>query len=402
MRTPSVFSHPINLGLRHSGWIAAVLRRYKQLVGACRDAPAAGAKPALQDEARMQISELAVTGYERVLRVEDERSGYRAVIAIHNTALGPAVGGTRFWKYADVEAALEDALRLARGMTYKNALAGLPFGGGKSVLLVPDGALDREALFRAHGRAVESLGGTYFTAEDVGTSTDDMEIVSRETKYVGGRKGASGDPSPRTARGVFRAMQAAARWKWGSDDLRGKTVAIQGCGHVGSSLASQLAQAGARVMVSDIDRPRASAVAQECASKAVESAGIYGVEADVFAPCALGGILNDETIRKLKVAMVVGAANNQLLHPQHGRSLQERGILYAPDYAANAGGVINGCCLELLGWDLATTMRKIDAIYETMLGIFELAEREHVSPAEAADQLAEQRFLPVGNRRSAD
>lgn len=343
----------------------------------------------------MQMSELAVPGYERVLRVEDERSGYRAVIAIHNTALGPAVGGTRFWKYASFEAALEDALRLARGMTYKNALAGLPFGGGKSVLLVPGGACNREALFRAHGKAVESLGGKYITAEDVGTSTEDMEFVSRETKYVGGRKGASGDPSPRTARGVLRAMQAAARWKWGNDDLRGKTVALQGCGHVGSSLASQLTEAGAQVVVSDIDGKRAKAVAQECGGKAVESSAIYATQADVFAPCALGGILNDETIGKLKAEMVVGAANNQLLHPQHGRKLLQRGILYAPDYAANAGGVINGCCLELLGWDLASTMKKIDAIYDTMLGIFELAERKQVSPAEAADELAEQRFAPA-------
>ncbi|HEU5451913.1 MAG TPA: Glu/Leu/Phe/Val dehydrogenase dimerization domain-containing protein [Terriglobales bacterium] len=349
----------------------------------------------------MQISGLAIAGYERVLRVEDEGSGYRAVIAIHNTALGPAVGGTRLWKYADLEAALEDALRLARGMTYKNALAGLPFGGGKSVLLVPEGAYDREELFRVHGRVVESLGGTYITAEDVGTSTDDMEIVRRETKHVGGLKGASGDPSPRTARGVFRAMQAAARWKWGSDDLRGKTVAIQGCGHVGSSLASQLAQAGAQVVVSDIDRKRAAAAAQECSGKVVESAEIYGVAADVFAPCALGGVLNDETIAQLKVEMVVGAANNQLLDPQHGRKLQERGILYAPDYAANAGGVINGCCLELLGWDLAATMRKIDAIYDTMLGIFELAKGKDTTPAEAADRLAEKRFRPVANQGSA-
>jgi leucine dehydrogenase len=312
-------------------------------------------------------------------------------VVIHSTALGPAVGGTRYWSYQTEEEAVTDALRLARGMTYKNALAGLPCGGGKSIV-VRDDASDRERLFRAHGRLVNSFEGKYITAEDVGTSPSDMEYILKETSHVAGLQGRSGDPSPHTARGVFRAMQAAARQKWGSDDLGGRTVAIQGCGHVGYFLAGELARAGAKLLVADVDPVKVRRIVDEHGATEVLTEQIYSAAADVFAPCALGGVLNDQTIPQLKVSLVVGGANNQLLESRHGDLLQQRGILYAPDYAVNAGGVINGCCREMLGWDVAKTLAKTDAIYDTLLTIFEMADRERIPTYQAADRLAEERW----------
>jgi leucine dehydrogenase len=339
----------------------------------------------------MEIREVIVPGYERVVWGVEEASGYHGIVVVHSTALGPAVGGTRYWKYPGEAAALTDALRLARGMTYKNALAELPCGGGKSIIL-RDGALDREKIFRAHGRLVESCGGKYITAEDVGTSPADMELILKETRYVAGLKGKSGDPSPHTARGVFRAMQAAAKSRWGTEVLRDKVVAIQGCGHVGSGLAGELRRAGAKVLVTDMEPTRVDRVARQFGATAVTPERIYSVPADVFAPCALGGILNDDTIPLLRAGIVAGAANNQLLGPEHGDLLEKRGILYAPDYAANAGGVINGTCIEMLGWDAARAQRKVDAIYDTLLRIFEIAAREKIATSRAADRLAEDRL----------
>jgi len=340
----------------------------------------------------MNFRELRVPGYERVVCGTDEAAGYQGIVVIHSTALGPAVGGTRYWSYPAEDEAMTDGLRLARGMTYKNALAGLPFGGGKSIVLRKPGAVDREKLFRAHGRMVNSLGGKYITAEDVGTSPADMEYIVKETSYVGGLQGRSGDPSPHTARGVFRAMQAAAKVRWGTDDLQGKTVAIQGCGHVGYFLAGELARAGARLIVSDVDAAKVKKLVDDYRAAAVAPEEIYSADAHVFAPCALGGVLNDETIPRLKAELVAGAANNQLLEPRHGDVLEQRGILYAPDYAANAGGVINGCCRERLGWDLERTLAKTDAIYDTLLKIFELAQREKIATYQAADRLAEEQW----------
>jgi leucine dehydrogenase len=314
---------------------------------------------------------------------------------IHNTALGPAVGGTRYWSYTTEDDAITDGLRLARGMTYKNALAGLPCGGGKSIILHDSQAVDREKLFRAHGRLVNSLGGKYVTAEDVGTSPADMEYILKETDHVAGLQGRSGDPSPHTARGVFRAMQAAAKFKWGHDELSGKTVAIQGCGHVGYFLAGELARVGAKLIVSDVDPAKVKRVVEDHRATAVAPEEIYSVTADVFAPCALGGVLNDETIPKLKAEMVVGAANNQLLEPRHGDLLAQRGILYAPDYAANAGGIINGGCREIMGWDVPRTLAKVDGIYDTLLQIFEKAKREGIPTYQTADRLAEEKWKPV-------
>ncbi len=253
-------------------------------------------------------------------------------------------------------------------------------------------AQNRAELFHAHGRLVQSLAGKYVTAEDVGTSPADMEFVLQETPHVAGLQGRSGDPSPRTARGVFRAMQAAARHRWGSDDIRGKTVAIQGCGHVGYYLGGELHRAGAKLIVTDVDQERVKPMVMDYGAVSVPLEDIYSAPADIFAPCALGGVINDQTIPKLTAKMVVGAANNQLLEPRHGDLLEERGILYAPDYAANAGGIINGCCIEMMGWEAERTAQKLEAIYDTMLKIFEIAAREHVPTYQAADHLAEQRL----------
>jgi leucine dehydrogenase len=281
-------------------------------------------------------------------------------------------------------------------MTYKNAVAGLNLGGGKSVIIGNNRTTNREMIFRAHGRFVDSLGGRYVTAEDVGTSTGDMDFVHMETDYVAGLAGQSGDPSPVTAHGVFRAIQASARWRWDADSLEGKTVAIQGAGHVGSHLAQELHAAGANVIITDIDAERVKRVVDEVGARAVEPGEIYGVKADIFAPCALGGIINDKTIPQLKVEIVAGAANNQLLDERHGDELEERGILYAPDYVANAGGVIN-VYSELAGWDAARALRKADEIYNTLLGVFEIARADGIPTYQAADRLAERRLKAVAS-----
>ena len=341
----------------------------------------------------MNIRDLTVTDYERLTSCTDE-SGYHALIAIHSTKLGPAIGGTRFWSYANESAAIDDVLRLARGMTYKNALAGIPFGGGKSIILKNHRLTDRETIFRMHGRFVETFGGRYITAEDVGTTPADVEFMRRETTHVAGLMSGSGDPSPVTARGVFRAMQAAAKHRWGSDALDQHTVALQGCGSVGYHLASYLHQAGARLFVTDVDSGKLERVVEQFNASAVLSEDIYDTGADIFAPCALGGVLNDQTIARLapKTEIVVGAANNQLLEARHGDELSALGILYVPDYAANAGGVINGC-RDLLGWKIAQAEAKVDEIYDTILRIFERAATEGIPTYVAADRLAERRLV---------
>ena len=340
----------------------------------------------------MRIVERETGGdYERLLLAYEPEAGYRGVIAVHSTALGPAVGGTRFWNYATETEAVTDALRLARGMTYKNALAGIPFGGGKSIIIGDNRTREREPIYRAHGRFVETLGGSYITAEDVGTGPADVALMSIETRHIAGLLERSGDPSPVTARGVFRAIQASAKWRWGADELRGRRVTLQGCGSVGRHLARELTEAGASLLVSDTDEEKVARVVSECGAEAVAPEEIFDADADIFAPCAMGGVLNDETIPRLRVEVVAGAANNQLLEPRHGDALAERSILYAPDYAANAGGIINGC-RELLGWDAAHALAKVEELYDTLLRIYALAKSEGVHPYVAADRLAEQRL----------
>jgi leucine dehydrogenase len=339
---------------------------------------------------------IASMGHEQLVICNDSTAGYRGIIAVHSTTLGPALGGTRFWQYASDEEAIVDALRLSRGMTYKNAVAGLNLGGGKSVIIGNNRTADREMIFRAHGRFVESLGGRYITAEDVGTNTADMDFVHMETKNVAGLAGRSGDPSPVTAHGVFRAIQASAKERWGSDDLSTKTISIQGAGHVGYFLAKELHETGAQLIVTDIDAERVKAVVADFGARAVSPVEIVGVNADIFAPCALGGILNDKTIPQLKCEIVAGAANNVLLEPRHGVALEEKGILYAPDYVANAGGVIN-VYSELAGWTSARAFRKADEIYDTILKVFAIAKQEKIPTYLAADRLAEQRIKAVGS-----
>jgi leucine dehydrogenase len=340
------------------------------------------------------FDQISSMGHEQVVVCHDKSSGYRGIIAIHDTTLGPALGGTRFWNYDTDEEAITDALRLARGMTYKNAVAGLNLGGGKSVIIGNNRTTNREMLFRAHGRFVDSLGGRYVTAEDVGTSTGDMDFVHMETEFVAGLAEQSGDPSPVTAHGVFRAIQASAFYCWGSDSLDGKAIAVQGCGNVGHNLAKELHAAGARLFVTDIDPERVKRVVADTGARAVTSEEIYSQSADIFAPCALGAVINDETVPQLKVKIVAGAANNQLLEERHGDMLEARGILYAPDYVANAGGVIN-VYSELAGWDRQRSLRKADEIYHTVLGVFEIAKQHGIPTYEAADRLAERRLDAV-------
>jgi leucine dehydrogenase len=329
--------------------------------------------------------------HERVVLWSDPNCGYRCVIAIHSTALGPAVGGTRLWNYDCEKLASIDAMRLSRAMSYKNALAGLPFGGGKAVIFKTCSEADREQIFRAHGRFVNTLNGSYITAEDIGTRPSDMEFVNKETNWVAGLPGRSGDPSPMTALGVFRAMQACAKYSWGSTDLSKKTVAIQGCGSTGFGLASKLHDAGAKLIVTDSDPRKIHDVVSATGAVAVAPDEIYSVDADILAPCAFGGVINEDTIPQLKVETVVGSANNQLLSEEDGDELARLGILFAPDCIANSGGMINGC-RELLGWCEADAMTKIDEIYDRTLEIFELARREDLPPYRTSVRLA-QRIL---------
>jgi leucine dehydrogenase len=347
-------------------------------------------KPAYEKNMKL-FDTLASMGHEEIVMCSDPSCGYRGILAVHSTKLGPALGGTRFWQYATDEEAITDALRLSRGMTYKNAVAGLNLGGGKSIIIGDNKTTDRERIFRAHGRFVESLGGRYITAEDVGTSTKDMDYVHMETGHVAGLAGKSGDPSPVTAHGVFRAVQASANRMWGSDSLEGKCVAIQGCGSVGTYLAKELHQAGAKLIVSDIDAAKTARVAKLTGAQVVHGDAIFSADADIFSPCALGGIINDKTIPMLKAYIVAGGANNQLLEERHGAELQRLGILYTPDYVANAGGVIN-VYGEVAGWDAQRALDKADDIYDTVLKVFEIAEVNSIPTYEAADRLAEQRL----------
>src|SRR5258705_1226126 len=313
--------------------------------------PARSRASAKKEEATALFALLEEHEHEQVSLVYEPSSGYRGIIAIHDTTLGPALGGTRFWHYANDRDALIDCLRLARGMTYKAAVAGLNLRGGKSVIIGDNKIRNREPIFRAHRRHVKALGGRYITAEDVGTSVSDMEFIKAETDHVTGLIGKSGDPSPVTAFGVYRGIKACAKHHYGDDALKGKTVAIQGCGHVGYYLADLLYKEGAQLYATDIDPVKLKAVVDDFRAKPVSAEEIYSVEADIFAPCALGGIINDETIPQLKVAIVAGGANNQLAEERHGDQLEAKEITYAPDYVINAGGVGDGY-RRIEGWKI--------------------------------------------------
>jgi len=333
-------------------------------------------------------------GHEQVLLSHDPSCGYFGIIAIHDTTLGPALGGTRFWQYASTDDAVTDALRLARGMTYKSAVAGINLGGGKSVIIGDNKRPDREALFRAHGRFIETLNGRYITAEDIGTSPADMEYIKLETDHVAGLLGLSGDPSPVTAYGVYVGMKAAAKVRWGSDSLSGKTVAVQGAGKVAYHLMRYLHAEGAKIIVTDIDAGKVKRAVQEFGAQPGPPEAIYDREADIYSPNALGATINDETIPRLKVEIIAGGANNQLAEDRHGDELEKRRILYAPDYVINGGGVIN-VYGELHRWPVERAQKKAGEIYETLLRIFDIAKRERIPTYRAADRLAEQRIGAV-------
>lgn len=332
--------------------------------------------------------------YEQVVYCCDKGTGLKAIIAIHDTTLGPALGGARMWNYSSEEEALADVLRLAKAMTYKAAIAGLNLGGGKTAIIGVTPDEKREALFRSLGVYIESLGGRYITTEDVGTTVRDMEYISAATDHVTGLPfylGGSGDPSPATARGVLASMKACVKKAFGSSELRNRKIAIQGLGKVGSNLLHLLSQEGAQITGGDINPEAVKKVAREYKISVVEPDVIHSVECDIFSPCALGGVLNSKTIPELKCRVVCGGANNQLLEDRHGDELAARGILYAPDYLANGGGIIN-IALELTGYDAETAKSRIDDIYNTMEKVIAISAGKGVSTSKAADMLVEERI----------
>jgi leucine dehydrogenase len=326
--------------------------------------------------------------HESVHLFDDPKTGMRAVIAIHSTHLGPAAGGTRFWHYTDQQAALTDALRLSRGMSYKNAMAGLPAGGGKAVILANSGKAKPRELLDAFARAVDSLGGRYVTAQDVGMSEDDMVTLSQNTVHVAGLPGQGGDPGPYTVRGVYLGIKAAAKRAFGSDDMKGAHVALQGVGSVGGGVARYLAADGAKLTLADVNRERAAALAAELGADSVDSEVIMHVEADIFSPCALGGILTEESIAALRVKAVAGGANNQLATSVQGRQLADRGIVYAPDYVINAGGIIN-VLRHIENADDAIINARIDAIPSRLHQVWDESEVSGDPPAKVADRIAQ-------------
>jgi leucine dehydrogenase len=351
----------------------------------------------------MQITEIRVDGYERVVRCKDQASGLHALIAVHDTTLGPALGGMRMLPYANEEEALFDVLRLSRGMTYKSAVAETGLGGGKSVLL-GDPKTKSALMFEAMGAFVDSLGGKYITAEDMNIGVADLDVVRRKTRHVTGlsrEAGGSGNPSPYTARGAFHGMRAVLEELYGSSAFKGRRVLIQGVGAVGGRLAELLHEAGASVVICDINEARVVELCKRYGFESVPDARHLDVACDVYAPCARGATINDQTIPKLKCKAIAGVANNQLHEPRHGDVLRERGILYAPDYVINAGGIIN-VSFELLpgGYDEARSVAKIDRIYDNLRQVFAIAREQRISTHVAADRLAEQR-IAAGRRAAA-
>lgn len=337
----------------------------------------------------------AYQAHESVHYFHDEDTGLKAIIAIHSTALGPAAGGCRMWNYADSESMTKDVLRLSQGMSFKSAMAGLPLGGGKAVIWGNSRTDKTPDLFRAFGRAIESLNGRYWTAEDVGLTPEDLAYAREETRYVAGLsegKAASGDPSPVTAEGVYRGVRAAVKARFGSDELEGRTVAVQGVGHVGSSVVRMLSEAGARVRIADIAEDHVSKLAEETGAEISSVNDILFEEVDVLSPCALGGILNPDTLPKLKCKIVAGAANNQLSTPEMGDELAKRGILYAPDYVINGGGIIN-VAAEISGsYRPEWVAEKLDTLMETLRDIFQRADSLGRATNRVADDIATERI----------
>lgn len=352
-----------------------------------------------RDDAFPLFGEMDANGHEQVVFCSDTASGLKAIIAIHDTTLGPALGGVRMWPYKNEHEALHDVLRLSRGMTYKGAIAGINLGGGKAVIIGDPQQDKTEAMFRSFGRYVDSLSGRYLTAEDVGMDVKNMEWIHMETKFVTGipeSMGGSGDPSPVTGYGVYMGMKACASKVYGDDSLDDKRIAIQGAGHVSSYLARHLSKEGATLFVSDIYEDKAMALADETGAEVVDPDEIHALDVDIFSPCALGACINDETIDELRCDIVAGGANNQLDDEQkHGSRLEERGILYAPDYVINAGGMIN-VYYELEGYNRDRAYNHAARIYDVLLNVFTYAEENELLAIEASNILAEKRIKEVG------
>jgi leucine dehydrogenase len=342
--------------------------------------------------------------HEQVVFCHDPHTGLNSIIAIHNTTLGPALGGTRLWNYNSHEDAIIDALRLSRGMTYKAAISGLNLGGGKAVIIGDAANIKSEGLWRRYGKFVNSLNGKYITAEDVNTSARDMEYIALETDFVTGvpeYMGGSGDPSPFTAYGVFMGMKASAKKTWGNDNLSGKKILVQGVGHVGQYLVGHLIEEGAKVYISDINESKIREVKDKFHSvEVIDGSKIFDLDMDIYAPCALGATVNTDSIGKMKCQIIAGAANNQLaVENEHGPMLIQKGILYAPDFLINAGGLIN-VSAELDGYNRERVMGNVEKIYGRTLEIFDLSEKENIHTQQAAMRIAEKRLRDIANVKS--
>jgi leucine dehydrogenase len=344
------------------------------------------------------IGQMGLHNHEQILFCNDNSTGLKAIIAVHNTVLGPALGGTRMWNYTNELEALNDVMRLSRGMTYKSSVAGLNLGGGKAVIIGDPKKIKNEALLRRFGKFVNGLGGKYITAEDVAMTSRDMEIIKMETDYVSGlpeNMGGSGDPSPVTAYGVYVSMKASAREVWGSDSLSGKKVLVQGVGHVGQVLVEYLVKEDAKVYINDISEEKLKAVASRQKAEVVSAETMFDLDIDIYAPCALGATVNDDTLSKLKCKIICGAANNQLAdEAYHGEMVGRQGILYAPDYVVNAGGIIN-VYYELDGYNRGRAMAHAEKIYETTYNLFQLAKQEGIPTYMAANTLGEKRIEAI-------
>lgn len=341
------------------------------------------------------FGQLSFDNHEQIVFCNDKDTGLKAIIGIHNTTLGPALGGTRMWKYANEWEALNDVLRLSRGMTYKSAITGLDLGGGKAVI-IGDSKIDKTpAMITKFGEYVNSLSGRYITAEDVGTTTADMDLIREVTPYVTGiseSKGGSGNPSPVTAYGVYMGMKAAAKYKFGTDNLSGKKVLVQGIGHVGETLVDYLVKEGAIVQIADINQARLEEVGNKYGATIFTGADLYTADVDIYAPCALGATINDDTVNKIRAKVIAGAANNQLANDIiHGQILRDRGIAYAPDFLINAGGIIN-VYAEIVGYDSAEAMKRTENIYNTTLEIFSHADANKITTQQAAMSIAQNRI----------
>lgn len=336
-----------------------------------------------------QITEM---GHEQVMHCYDEATGLKAIIAIHNTVLGPSLGGTRFWNYNTEEEALKDVLRLSRGMTFKSSISGINLGGGKAVIIGDPKKLKNETFWKRYGQFVESLGGKYITAEDVNTSPEDIAIIGTETKHVAGLPGVGGDPSPVTAYGVYLGIKASCKERFGSDQVVGKTILVQGCGHVGSYLIDLLVKDGAIVKISDISEEKLSSVLKKHPLQVIPIDEVYHTDMDIYTPCALGATVNEKNLESLKCSIIAGAANNQLEDEERdGNILREKGILWAPDFLINAGGVIN-CYVELDGYDKNKAMLLCEKIYDRTLEIFAEAKANNITTSKAAIAIAQKRI----------